>query len=242
MPQKVVRVSHREAIQIIKELTEGLSGRLVNDIHRAFWSGLAYYFMDRIHKAFMVCSEGRTDEFGRKWKKLDKRTIAYSKPITLAEKQKRGLGRGHRYRGLLTSAEDKLWRGIFAKTYTRLVIRGYSHHEASQLAGQLAWAILKNRGAKTKLSVYGRRKVPILITSHTLEKSLRPGQLSKYSYRPPHNQICTFEDRRLTVGTSVPYADKLDKTRKILPNINVLVQRHGTKAIDFALNRVLDLL
>lgn len=242
MPVKTVRVSTREALSIIRELTDGLSGRTINNVHQAFWSGLTYAFMEAIHDAFMTCSAGRTDRYGRKWKPLSRHTIAYHKPITLAEKQDKGLTGGKKYRGLLNRQQDALWRGIFKSTYLRLVKNGVSEAAAAQQAGQRAWAVLKARGAPTKIGLFGKRKVPILITTGALEKSLRPGVLTKYAYRPPQHQIAEASTRGLRLGTEIPYADRVHKVRPILPNITLLVQREGKRAIDFALNRVLELI
>jgi len=177
---------------------------------------LVHYLFTQIHKAFLVKSKGGRDEFGNQWKPLARSTIA-QRPIRPGERKAlgiQGLGRGGR--GLLTAAQNRQWKAIFASNFKRLSSR-VGEAQAKQIAAKLAWAILKSRGAKTKLEVLGGRKVPILIVSHDLERSLKPGHVSREHYDPSPNQVFSLQKDRITIGTEVEYASRQHKHRRLWP-------------------------
>jgi len=175
----------------------------------AFWAGFGHSFFTSIHKAFLLKSAGGKDELGNKWKPLA--------PSTIAARVHKATGHAGSGRGLLTESQDRVWKGIYASHLSKLIARGVALPQAKSLAARLAWAILKSRGAKTILEAYGNRRVPILIDSHKLEKSLRSGILSADRYEPPAGQIFRTSGRSVVAGTDVPYAKHVHKHRKIWP-------------------------
>lgn len=224
MPEQVIiRLPGTSRLGLIRELRSLpgiLSGRLPDSrSYRPTLIGrLGHHLFTKIHEAFTAKSLGGSDEFGDRWKPLKRETIA-QRPIVPGERKKLGiLGLGRGGRGLLTAQQNRLWKGIFASTFRRLAPR-VGEGEAKRRAASLAWGILKARGAKTKLEVLGSRQVPIHVVSHRLEESLKPGQLSGGQYTPPDEQVFQFQGRSLRMGTEVPYADRLHKTRRLWPPI-----------------------
>jgi hypothetical protein len=121
----------------------------------------------------------------------------------------------------------KEWRKLFAGFASRFMLSGASESEAKSHAAAVAWNIMKKRGAKTKLQVFGDRKVQILRDTGRLLNSLSPGLLSgkgpAVSYSKPsgeggNEQIFETEPGLVIVGTNVEYAETHQKTRPFLPD------------------------
>ena len=190
------------------------------DIHSlgvVFKNAFAAEMLRQIHIAFDEKSGGGTDETGLKWKPLKRETIA-QRPIQPGEWKKHGiLGLGRGGRGLLTAAQNKLWKGIFYSTWKRLALK-IGDEAAKREAAKLAWAILKSQGAKTRLETLGDRKVPILVVSGRLSDSLEPGSVEGTAYLPPPEQLFERHWGSVTMGTKVPYAAKQHKTRPLWPS------------------------
>jgi hypothetical protein len=131
--------------------------------------------LSKIQQAFITKSRGGTGEDGIKWAPLKRETIAQRR-TTAGERKALGIGRGNRYRGLLTRAEDERWRKIFAARKDWLMAKfGLSQQQASARAAQIAWSILKAEGAKTKLDLLGGRQVDILRDTGEMLRALSPG-------------------------------------------------------------------
>lgn len=217
---RIPRRQKKELFRHLKGLPGILSGRAPDPLgyREAFLSAFGQELFTRIHKGFMDKSDGKQDDVGGFWKPLKRSTIA-ARPIAPGERKKLGiLGLGRGGRGLLTAGENRIWKGIFASTFARLAPR-VGEGKAKALAAKLAWAILKARGAKTKLEVLGGRKVPIHIVSHRLERSLRPGTISGDHYVPPEEQVFQTKGSEFTIGTEVDYGAKLHKTRRLWPSV-----------------------
>jgi hypothetical protein len=167
-----------------------------------------YYTFQRIHAEFMVKSRGGTDSAGIKWKPLSRRTVAY-RPINQGDAKKFGFRNYQSTRSLLTPTEDKRWSAIFAYQIRR--------GRTKQDAAKIAWSVLRKSGAKTKLMLLGDRPVSLLVLTHRLEMSLRPGTVASGRYIPRAEQFVSISNNQITLGTTVPYADKLTETRPILP-------------------------
>tara|TARA_Y100000310_G_scaffold338613_1_gene428720 strand:- start:1098 stop:1826 length:729 start_codon:yes stop_codon:yes gene_type:complete len=221
----------------IKDLPKVLHGTKpdVRRLRVAYWSVFAYYLYKEIGKAYLIKSGGGSDEMGGKWKPLSKNTIA-SRPIVSFPHGKLSSVIGRRKekttRGLLTPSQDTLWKGIFASNMKRLApIMGLSAAKAQ--AAKTAWAILKSKGANTKLAMLGGRKVPIMIRSGRLYKSLKEGKLSGTNYSPSSpDQIFGIERQgRVKLGTEVPYAEKQAEARPLWPkDLSVWISRATEKA------------
>ncbi len=168
-----------------------------------------YYTFQIIHDQFLVKSRGGTDSAGIKWKSLSPRTIA-QRPLGKGDAKTYGVRNFKATRGLLTPNEDKRWRAIYHFNLRR--------GRTPQQAASIAWSILKGAGAKTKLATLGSRDVPILILTSRLERSLRPGKVISGEYIPSQEQSFDIRGDRLTVGTTVPYSEKLSQERPIFPD------------------------
>lgn len=239
---RILGVSRQDILRQLRNLPAILAGNKNDNqrIGRLFRSTITHHTYTKIFDAFMAKSDGKADEFGEVWEPLSPRTIA-QRPISRIEKWKAGVGNN---RGLLTQAQDRQWRGIFASTLGRLLKQGTPIHEAKQRAGQVAWAVMKARGAKTKLDVFGRRKVPILRVSDRLVDSLSPGEVVDGEYIPfTPDQVAEFRGNTLRYGTKVPYAKKQHQTRPLWPTPqnmakwNTEALRKGRDAIVTAISR-----
>lgn len=212
-----VRLNKQRLVAYLRNLpSELVSNR--GELKSVFASAFAHTLFSKISKAYEVKSAGGTDELGYKWKDLKPSTKAYRK-LKRGELSSLGVG-GKRQRGLLTPSQNKQWKGIFASTLKKLLARGMGIEEAKGKAAQVAWSVMKSRGALTKLSVLGNRKVPLLRVSDRLYKSLSPGTLSGGRYYKPAEQVFETEGRTLVLGTSVPYAAKQHKTRPLFPSMD----------------------
>lgn len=168
-----------------------------------------YYTFQIVHEEFLVKSRGNTDSAGIRWRPLSPRTIAY-RPLNRGDSKLYGIKNYSNTRGLLTPAQDKRWRAI----YFYQIRRGKNPKEAAQIA----WAILKKNGAQTRIGLLGKRDVPIHILTHRLERSLRPGKVVGGEYIPTPEQFYEINGNSLTIGTRVPYADRLSQERPLFPN------------------------
>ena len=216
---RVTGIPKDEILRRIRNFPAVFSGRKrdVDSLGVLFRSTITHHIYTKIFTAFMAKSDGKADEFGETWLPLSPRTIA-ARPISRIQKYLSGVG-GSRERGLLTAGENRQWKGIFASTLGRLVRAGISHGEAKQRAASTAWAVMKSRGARTKLGVFGRRKVPILRVSDRLVDSLSPGEVHNKTYVPfTKDQVADVNRQTLTFGTKVPYAARQHATRPLWPN------------------------
>jgi hypothetical protein len=184
-----------------------------------------------VQEAFVEKADGGTGDDGIKWEALKKATIA-QRPISLSgPNNDRALLKSHGInpkakteRGLLTPAQNKRWRQLFAQTRAWLILKhGMGAGEASSRAAQVAWATLKKEGAKTKLEVLGNRKVQIGRDTGRLFNSLSPGVHDPEQY-PLLRDVPEVSERVLeegsgtvTVGTNVAYAAKFHAKRPLWP-------------------------
>jgi hypothetical protein len=176
---------------------------------------VAHHLVTKIHRAYVVKSEGRTDELGNRWTNLKRSTIA-SRPITAGDRK--GIPR-NRTHGLLSPQQDKQWRAIFRNRLIYLMAHGVPPETAKIKAAQAAWAIMKSKGAVTRLQKLGGRKVPIMIDSGRLERSLRPGRLTRWSYAPYNrDQQVEASPTEIRIRSLVPYAEHASKKRPIIPS------------------------
>jgi hypothetical protein len=168
-------------------IVEGLSLRVGNVL------------LMHIKLAFETKSRGGVGSDGIKWPPLKRETIAQRR-TTAGERRALGIS-GKRERGLLTPAQNKRWRFLFATRKNWFMTKfGMGDAAASGRAAQYAWATLKNEGAKTKLDVLGSRQVDILQDTGELFKSFSPGIGANRS--GADGQILKFGPGYVTVGTN----------------------------------------
>lgn len=205
-----------DQVRAIAALLPALLAGKVPDQHgiaRGFRLRLGVEFLSKVKQAFLVKSHGGTDEAGITWPPLTREYLAYGRKFASGEQAKlkkaAGLGRANQKRGLLTAAQNKQWKAIYAQSLKWLAAK-MPIGEAKGRAAAIAWAKLKAAGAKTKLDVYGSRQVEILHAKGILFNSLSPGTVTDVgpdaSYTPPSDQVMRLGSTDLVVGTSVAYA------------------------------------
>lgn len=219
------RGSVMEAREAFRRLPGYLSGRLpdIHGIGKSFKIAFGVAMLDQIHKAYIVKSEGGTDDLRQKWKPLKPSTIA-QRPIAPGDIGRLGIGgRGkraykNRVRGLLTADQDRVWRAIFYHTWNKLKLK-MGDGPAKAKAAELAWAYVKKRmGAQTKLATLGTRRVLINRITDKLLASLEPGRFSGEEYSKPVDQIFETYLGGVRLGTKVEYAPRVHKLRPFWPS------------------------
>lgn len=170
--------------------------------------------LSKIQQAFIVKSRGGVGEDGIKWAPLKRETIAQRR-TTAGERKALGVV-GKRVRGLLTPAQDKRWRALFASEKSRLMAKfGMGSEAASGMAAKLAWGILKSEGAQTKLAVLGSRQVDICRDTSRYFRSLSPGVADRPS--GADGQVFETAPGKVIVGTNIPYAARQHAQRPLWP-------------------------
>lgn len=209
-------------------------------IRNIFFPRVAEYVYGQIHYAYILKSEGIADELGNKWPDITQKTKA-QRPIRKGDKTLLGLSKAQtgtkledRKRGLLTPSEDKLWRYIFSR-YMNQFILTMDEGSAKARAAKIAWKVLKDKGAKTKLEVLGNRDLLIMRVTDRLLKSLEPSKVGTSGYRPKKDQIYNVQQGVLTIGSTVEYAKFHSKRPPIPDNIDPWID----EAIDYAMTYVL---
>lgn len=211
--------ARNEAARIIRALLASLTGHDRSEAARAVFIAMGIAALTEVHQDFIVKARGGVGADGVKWKRLSRKTLAYSRRFGPGEQAKlkraAGLGRGHRFApgtntGLLTADQLKQWRGIFSS-----LLRKYAAtmplSEAKAKAAATAWTIMKQRGAKTKLEVYGDREHEVLRDTGILANSLSVGMISGDQYQLPaveggEQQVFKLLENGVIVGTNVKYA------------------------------------
>lgn len=203
------------------ELVQTLAGEVPDryGIARGVYWALGQAALTDIKRDFIRKARGHTGEDGRKWPALSREYLAYGRRFGKTEQAKlkkaAGLGKRHSFapggnKGLLTKEQLAQWRYLFATKYARLAL-SMNDGEAKARAAQYAWAVMKRRGAKTKLEVFGNRTVEILRDTSILLNSISPGELTPAGYEKPtepggDQQIFDLFAGGVIVGTNVPYA------------------------------------
>jgi hypothetical protein len=219
------RGGRSEAARIVRAMVSTLTGhsRQFSDYARGVYFVIGFAAMSDIHADYIRKARGGTGEDGVKWPPLSPKTLAYSRRFGPGEqtalKAAAGLTRAHHLapggkKGLLTNAELKRWRAIFARLVGRFAM-DMDLGEAKAKAAAIAWTQLKAAGAKTKLEVFGHREVEILRDTSILLNSLSMGHMasdadayaSGVSNRPaPEDQVFAPIENGIVVGTRVKYA------------------------------------
>lgn len=214
-----VKTANQTVQRYLKTIPKQLASKSRSDLNQCLTNHLAYNLFTKIEKAFIDKSSGGADELGQYWKPLDPKTIA-ARPLTEKE-EKRYADRSEK--GLLTPGELRIWKGIFASQYAKHR-KSMNDARAKYLAAKSAWAILKSKGAKTRIGLLSRRKVPILRISDRLLESVSAGTLSGNRYYKPKEQIFRNEDGTLLLGSGVPYAEHVNKARRIIPSKTAMIR------------------
>lgn len=222
---KIDKARKNELKKAIANVGKYISGKKMDiyGVRTAFFRTVAQFFYAKIYEAYIVKSEGGTDELGNKWKPLSPSTIA-QRPISRGElsllglsKKQTGVSIKDRTRGLLTPDENRAWKAIYSSRLRRLLVE-YPEPVAKQIAAKLAWGFVKKRGALLKKDVLGSRDVLILRVTDTLLKSLKPTEGTTGDYRPRKYQIYNIKSGSLELGSDVPYAKYHKNVRPPVPD------------------------
>lgn len=199
---------------ILRKLPAILAGKSpdVAGVGQALQLRCAMALLSKIKQAFIAKSRGGTGEDGIRWKPLKRETIAQRRVSRSAAK---GFGiTGKRERGLLTPAQNTRWKKIFGSRKAMFMAKyGMGEGEAAAMAAKIAWTMLKEEGAMTKLAVLGGRQVDILRDTAELLRSLSPAvDVTRYLIDEgggrqamptlPDGQIIALVPGRIAVGTN----------------------------------------
>lgn len=216
-----------ELVALIRRLPGILTGRLPDEhnIALGFRTRIGFAILDRIAPNFVELSKGNTGADGTKWPPLSRAYLAYGRRFGKGEqsalKKAAGLDRRHSLapgnkKGLLTKEQLKLWRRTYADRLAWFIMRE-SDEKAKSHAAAIAWIVVKAAGGKTKLEVYGGRKVDILVDTGYLRNSLQPGTLIENGpearYEQPSSSggidqiFDVAEPFRVIIGSRVKYAN-----------------------------------
>lgn len=211
--------ARNEAARIIRALLASLTGRARVEAARGVFIAIGIATLSEVHQDFIVKARGGAGADGTVWKRLSPKTLAYSRRFGPGEqsalKKAAGLGRANRLApggksGLLTVAQLKEWRKIYASRLAKFAAT-MPLSEAKAKAAAIAWAVMKAKGAKTKLEVYGNREHEVLRDTSVLANSLSVGIISGNNYQRPmidggEQQIFELLDNGVIIGTNVIYA------------------------------------
>lgn len=173
-----------EAVRRIPEVAAS-GGRAGNAMLRR--AGMAA--LGNICAAFIVKSQGGTDEAGENWKPLSPRTIA-------SRRRSRGKGGRTKTEKARPARPSQALNAAQRKRWWHLYYQHVAHHSKSA-AAKRAWFLLKQEypGLKTLVDKYGGRKIDILRDTGLLLSSLTPG-----SRRP--ESIFRVEQGAVIIGTN----------------------------------------
>lgn len=189
-----LRARLREAVAALAGRAPDPSGEVA-----VLLRALGVQALSLVKQAYVEKARGGTAEDGITWDKLSRRYVAYGRTHPgLNSKRGKAAAKGRASRPLLTTAQDKTWRGIFASTYRRLRARGSSDEEARKTAAATAWSVVKAQGGKTILGQYGDAPAEIGRNNDTLFNSLSPGD--------PNNCLDASAGA-VTIGSNVEYAE-----------------------------------
>lgn len=214
-------------VALVRRLPAILSGRFpdVDGIAHGFRTRIGYAVLSLIGPNFDVLGRGEPGADGTIWPPLSKEYLAYGRRFGEGEQsslaRQAGLNpRKHRHgpgdkKGLLTPEQLKLWRKTYADRLAWYMMRE-PDDQAKSHAAAIAWIVVKQAGAKTKLEVYGNRKVQVLVDTGYLRGSLIPGTLTEKDvdadYLPPVGKggleqvFQVDQPYQVIVGTNVEYA------------------------------------
>jgi hypothetical protein len=209
------RGSREQLLRILRELPATLAGDVPDhaDIVRGVQLRVGVAALSQVQQDFLTLSRGGTARWGMVWKPLSRKYLAYSRRVSRQEKKALGVV-GRRVRGLLTPQQDRRWRQIYVTRLARLRLH-MDEREAQATAARIAWATVKREGARTKLEVYGNRKVDIGRDTGRMLRSLSPGVGDRPSGAA--EQVFETPPGRVIVGTNVPYFPRFHRDRPVWP-------------------------
>ena len=212
----VTRDRKPELERIIRRLPSMLAGNVPDEhgIAAGFRARIGWAFFQLVAFSFNEKGRGGTDSAGESWAPLSPGYLAYRRPVTGRQPPRAGGFAPGGKDGYLTPDQLRLWRRTYADRLAWYVMR-MPDKDAKARAAAIAWIVVKEKGAKTKIGTFGQRKAgidyQILVDTGVLRRSLLPGEAVNENdvhseYRPADNQKFDDVGTRLIVGTTVPYA------------------------------------
>lgn len=193
-------------------------------IGQRYWSAFAHSLFTSIIDSFDLKSSHQADELGETWDDLTPETVAYNrKDARIGFPLYDNRAKRHpnlRVRPTLPPSVNAQWAGMWYGIYQYYSFNKYAgpHKADKRVAGAYTWEHFKAAGYPTLIGAIGHRKLAINVRSGLLRDSLTPAPMNGGIYVPlDRNQICVWDNGKLTIGTKVPYADQVAKRRSWLP-------------------------
>lgn len=208
--------SRRDVEHFLRSLPAILTGKAADPygIAKGMRARVGFATLQLIKLDFEEKGRGRTGSDGTTWPALSKQYLAYQRPVVGRKPPRAGKKAPGGKDGFLTNKQLKEWRQIYARQLARFA-RSMELEAAKGRAAAYAWKVMKAKGARTKLEVFGNRRVGVdyqtLVDTGTLRNSLTPGQLNERgpaaTYSPNDSeQVFREGPASVVVGTSVKYA------------------------------------
>lgn len=209
----VDRLDKQELLQRLNRYVRQIFGVEPDEhnLNSAFFGAFAHTIATKVHEGFVAKSRHEVDELGVKWKDLDPKTKAYSRPDARVDLYLPG----PKSRPTLKENQDRAWRWQFA-TALEWYRTQMSEDEAKREAAKLAWAYVKRHlGAQTLLELTASKMLPLLQKTGRLASSLAPGDFDGKDYDPPPEQVYRRSNSGLTWGSGVEYASRVSEKRPL---------------------------
>lgn len=206
-----------EVLGLVRRLPSILSGRVPDEhgIAQGFRTRIGYALLSLIAPNFNELGRGIAGADGDKWAPLTREYLAYGRrfgPQEEAQLKVHAGVKGSKYRhapgnnkGLLTKEQLLLWRRTYADRLAWYIMRE-SDASAKAHAAAVAWIVVKAKGARTKLEVFGNRQVQILVDTGYLRGSLQPGTLHENGVEADYTKPGTKGGMQQVAEFGVPYA------------------------------------
>lgn len=216
--------SRKELTNLLRQLPALFAGKVSDTlgVARGLQLRVGVALLSKVQQAFIVKSRGGTGEDGIRWPPMKPASIAQRR-TTGGERKQLGIS-GKRTRGLLTPAQDKRWKAIFAQRKAMFIAKfGWGDQAAAAKAAAIAWTVLKAEGAKTKIGTLGNRQVDMCRDTGRYFRSLSPGVEDRPS--GADGQVFETPPGKVIVGTNVQYAAYQAKMRPLWPPSGQLPER-----------------
>jgi hypothetical protein len=197
-----------DLLRLLRDLPHAMAGRASTargaEIARQVAEVVGVEALSIVKEAYVAKSRHGADEAGLSWQPLSPYTVAYKRRHPkLAARRKYAAKAGRVRRPLLSAAQDRAWRRIFAAAVAR-------SKKPPAEAARIAWAAVKAMGGKTVLEEYGSSPHEIGRDTGRLLASLGPESPEAVLKARPGSFF---------VGTNVEYARDFARRRPIFPPV-----------------------
>ena len=211
--------SAREIQHLVRYTAKCIKGSVPDHykVGQRFWSAVAHSLFESIFTAFMAKSRHERDDLGIRWKDLDPKTKAYSRPdarsgLTLYDNRAVNTP-SLRVRPTLPPSVNKAWGGRWLGI---LMQYNFESDAGKSIAAGSTWEYFKAKGYPTLYGLTYGMKLPILNKTGALQRSLFPAPLRGGIYIPlDPNQICDITPGKLAIGTRRPGVEYIAEKRPL---------------------------